>query len=77
MDVFERAVSDTFPVEILPRGSVLDYLIKITKSSDGVVNVEYESFEELIPEFQYTKGMSFFDMVVQTKETISYGWFLE
>ena len=40
IDVFERVISESFPIDILPRGSVLDYLIKITKI-DGVVNVDY------------------------------------
>jgi len=41
VDVFERMVTESFPLEILPRGSVMDYLIKISKNNDGVVSVEY------------------------------------
>lgn len=75
-DVYERVIADNFPVEILPRGPVMDYLIKIVKV-DGTVSVDFESFQDLVPSFEYVRGMSFFEMVVQTKETVSYGWFLE
>ena len=43
---------------------------------DGKVEVEYELWEQHIPDFDYQLGMSYFNMVVQTKETISYGWFI-
>lgn len=76
MDTFEKIVAETFPVDQLPRGSAMDYELRITKQ-EGKLDVEYEPWEEHIPEFQYTKGMSYFDMVVQTKQTVSFGWFLE
>jgi len=51
IDVFERTVTECFSVDLLPRGSVMDYLTQITKANDGVVSVDYVPFEELVPEF--------------------------
>lgn len=31
----------------------------------------------MIPSFEYTKGMSYFDMVVPTKETVTFSWFID
>ncbi|CAK92427.1 unnamed protein product (macronuclear) [Paramecium tetraurelia] len=73
---FERIVADTFPVEVLPRGSLFACLVKITKT-DGLVDINYTQWNDIIPQFEYIKGMSYFDMVVQTKETVAHGWFLE
>lgn len=42
-----------------------------------MVDVTYLQWNDIIPEFQYTIGMSYFDMVVQTKETVAHGWFIE
>lgn len=73
---FERIVGDVFTVDQLPRGSIFNCLVKITKQ-DGMVDVTYLQWNDIIPEFQYIKGMSYFDMVVQTKETVAHGWFIE
>lgn len=66
VEIFEKIVAETFPVDALPRGSGMDYVIRITKQ-DGRVDVEYEPWEDHIPSFVYDKSMSYFDMVVQTK----------
>ncbi len=38
---------------------------------------EFQDWENLIDSFSYVKGMSYFDIVVQTKETVSFSWFIE
>ncbi|CAK72703.1 unnamed protein product (macronuclear) [Paramecium tetraurelia] len=73
---FEGIVNDTFSVDILPRGSLLSCLVKITRV-DGIVEIHYTQWSDNVPQFQYVKGMSYFDMIVETPETVAYGWFLE
>lgn len=54
LDLFEKIVMDVFSVDTLPRGSCLDYVLKINKN-DGKVDVEYEPWEDRIPDFIYNK----------------------
>ncbi|CAD8076520.1 unnamed protein product [Paramecium sonneborni] len=73
---FESIVNDTFSVDILPRGSLFACLVRITKI-DGLVDINYIQWNDIVPQFQYIKDMSYFDMIVQTPETVAYGWFVK
>lgn len=74
-DRFEKVMAETFPVDSLPRGSTFDFMVSITHNNDKL-DIEYTPWDEVIPPFQYNNTMSYFEMVVPTKQTTSYGWFL-
>lgn len=62
-DAFEKIMTETFPPESLPRGSTFDYVVRITRI-EGKVDVDYDIWEDQIPDFLYVRDMSYFDMVV-------------
>jgi dynein heavy chain len=49
-DNFEKIVAETFPVDSLPRGSALDYVLQMTKT-EGKLEIEYEAWDDKIPQF--------------------------
>ena len=49
-DQWEKIMTETFTIDQLPRGSTFDYVVIIT-SIEGVVEVEYNPWEDQIPDF--------------------------
>ena len=56
----------------MPRGTAYDYYFSFRKPEG-----EFVSWDEIIPEFEYDLNMSFFDIVVPTKDTACFSWFLD
>jgi dynein heavy chain len=51
---------------------MFDFYFSLTKPEGEFVN-----FNSHVEEFNFNKNMSYFDMVVQTKDTVCYSWFIQ
>ena len=69
---FERFLSEIFPPNDLPKGKLFNSFLSLAKPEG-----EYISWSEIIPSFEYTKEISYFECVVPTKDSVCFSWFLE
>jgi len=69
---FQEGLSEIFPADISPRGSLFEYYFTIGKGEG-----EFIAWQDIIPEFNYAVEMSYFELVVPTSDTVCYSWFLE
>lgn len=72
MKDFQEGLSEIFTADISPRGSLFEYYFTLAKG-DG----EFVAWEDIIPQFNYSPEMSYFELVVPTSDTVCYSWFLE
>lgn len=68
---FETQFSQANP-EGFPPGSIYDCYLCFDTKPEG----EYKPWNEIIPDFQYNKEKSYFEMMVPNKDTVRYSWFL-
>ena len=72
IEIYEKIASEIFNPGDLPKGSVFGNFVAFTKPEG-----EYMLWETILPEFVYNPKLSYFDLVVQTNETVCYSWLLE
>lgn len=60
-----------FNVSDLPRSSIFDNVFK----TDGEA-LEFEPWTNTMPNFEYSKNKSYFELVVPTKDTVRFSWLL-
>jgi len=57
---------------LIPRGSIFDYYFEFSKPEG-----EFLAWVEEIPPFKYDPALSYFQLIVPTRDTVCYSWFLE
>jgi dynein heavy chain len=68
---FESYLSTEFNMNDLPKGSIYDYwLVKGDKSDP----VKFEPWPKIL--FEYSSSKNYFDLVVPTKDTVRFSWFV-
>ena len=70
---FETFLGSVFQPNDLPRGSVYDSFISYENKPEG----EFKEWSTITPEFEFTKEKNYFELIVPTKDTTRYAWFLE
>jgi len=70
---FENFLGSIFQPTDLPRGSVFDSFISYENKPEG----EFKEWSTITPEFEFTKDKNYFELIVPTKDTTRYAWFLE
>lgn len=70
---FETYLSSLFSPNDLPRGSIYDSYLAFRNKPDG----EWVPWSDDIQKFEFDKTKSYFDLVVQTKDTVRYSWLLK
>ncbi|EAR94576.2 dynein heavy chain (macronuclear) [Tetrahymena thermophila SB210] len=68
---YDRHLGEIFSADIV-RANMYDYLLKVQG-----YEAELYHWDLQMEQFQYRKGMSFYEMTVQTKETICVSYFLQ
>ncbi|EGR31243.1 hypothetical protein IMG5_115030 [Ichthyophthirius multifiliis] len=69
---FIDCLNEYFSPEALPRGNIFDHYFTFSKPEG-----EFVHWEEIIPQFNYSPEMSYFQLVVPTSDTTCYSWFLD
>ena len=73
LNKFETLMSTLFQPNDLPRGSVFDSFLSYENKAEG----EFREWTTVMPEFEFTRDKSYFELIVPTKDTVRYSWFLE
>jgi len=70
---FETFMTSMIPPSDLPRGSLYDSFLSYASKPEG----EFVPWVEITPPFVYSKEKNYFDLIVPTKDTVRYSWFLQ
>lgn len=70
---FENALATDFSANDIPSGSIFDY--KLVHQEDDIS--KFELWSNSKGSFEFNQEMSYFDMVVPTKDTVRFSWFTE
>ena len=68
---FEVFLGTAFNVSDLPKTSIFDNQLNPTAEM-----LEYQTWTNTLPKFEYSKEKSFFELVVPTKDTVRFSWLL-
>jgi hypothetical protein len=67
---FDTFCTNEFNVD-LPKGSLFESFI-----SQAKITGDYVSWDKIMPEFMYDRDLSYFDLVVPTKDSVRYAYLL-
>lgn len=58
-------------MDLIPRGSIFDYYFEYRRAEG-----EFVPWTDDIPKFKFDPTLSYFELVVPTKDTVCYSWFI-
>lgn len=70
---FENFLGTIFQPNDLPRGSIYDSFLSYENKPEG----EFKEWSSITPEFVFSKEKTYFELIVPTKDTVRYSWFVE